>query len=71
MILCSLPMPTGAEWGVLLASYLVGSIPFGYGMARLKGVNLHATGSGNRANAFYTMQVAPRWVKVLYIYICI
>ncbi|MDG1498947.1 MAG: glycerol-3-phosphate 1-O-acyltransferase PlsY [Planctomycetota bacterium] len=47
MILCSLPMPTGAEWGVLLASYLVGSIPFGYVMARLKGVNLHATGSGN------------------------
>lgn len=40
-------MPTGAEWGVLLASYLLGSIPFGYVMARLKGVNLHATGSGN------------------------
>ncbi|MFT4710748.1 MAG: glycerol-3-phosphate acyltransferase PlsY [Bacteroidia bacterium] len=47
MILCNLPTPTGAEWGVLLASYLIGSIPFGYVMARLKGVNLHATGSGN------------------------
>mgnify|MGYP002628500443 CR=1 FL=1 len=47
MILCSIPMPTGQEWGLIVFAYLLGSIPFGFILARLKGVNLHTFGSGN------------------------
>jgi len=36
------------EWGLVLASYVIGSIPFGLMMARaIKGVDLRTIGSGN------------------------
>ena len=47
MILCSIPIPSEQEWGLIVAAYLLGSIPFGYVMARLRGVDLHVMGSGN------------------------
>lgn len=41
-------MPPAAVAGLLfLAAYLVGAIPFGYLVGRLRGVNLLAAGSGN------------------------
>ena len=33
--------------GGLLAAYLLGSLPFGYVLARLKGVDIRSVGSGN------------------------
>jgi len=45
--LANLTFPTGSEWGALIVAYLIGSIPFGYMFARLKGVDLRAIGSGN------------------------
>lgn len=47
MNLANLTFPTGSEWGALIVAYLIGSIPFGYLFARLKGVDLRAIGSGN------------------------
>lgn len=42
------PLPAGAEWLALLASYLLGAVPFGFLMARLlRGVDLRKVGSGN------------------------
>lgn len=39
---------TSAEWGLVAASYVIGSIPFGFVLARLlKGVDLRTIGSGN------------------------
>ncbi len=54
-ILCSSAGPlapvqdlaAAGSWVVLLASYLLGSIPFGLVAARLKGVDLRQAGSGN------------------------
>jgi acyl-phosphate glycerol 3-phosphate acyltransferase len=39
--------PTAAAGFLFVASYLLGSIPFGYLVARLKGVDLFRAGSGN------------------------
>ena len=35
------------EWVALLAAYLLGSVPFGYLLGRLKGVDIRSGGSGN------------------------
>lgn len=41
-------VPQGVEWLALLASYLLGAVPFGWVLARLlKGVDLRRHGSGN------------------------
>jgi glycerol-3-phosphate acyltransferase PlsY len=41
-------LPTGGEWLAVLASYLLGAVPFGWVMARwLHGVDLRTFGSGN------------------------
>ena len=47
MHLASLTLPVGSEWLAVLIGYLLGSIPFGFVFARLKGVDLRAIGSGN------------------------
>ncbi|MDF1800957.1 MAG: glycerol-3-phosphate 1-O-acyltransferase PlsY [Planctomycetota bacterium] len=47
MHLASLTMPVGSEWLAVLIGYLLGSIPFGFLLARLKGIDLRAIGSGN------------------------
>ena len=38
---------TPAEGLALLAAYLLGSIPFGFVLARMRGIDLRAVGSGN------------------------
>lgn len=40
-------MPTGYDWLFPILGYLCGAIPFGVIVARIKGVDLFATGSGN------------------------
>jgi glycerol-3-phosphate acyltransferase PlsY len=41
-------MPEIARWALaIVAAYLVGSIPFGYLVARVKGIDIRAHGSGN------------------------
>jgi glycerol-3-phosphate acyltransferase PlsY len=47
MHLATLTLPTGFAWNAVLLGYLLGSIPFGYVLARLKGVDLRSIGSGN------------------------
>jgi acyl-phosphate glycerol 3-phosphate acyltransferase len=37
----------GVALGLVLGSYLIGALPFGYWVGRLRGVNLFAVGSGN------------------------
>ncbi len=39
--------PAGPEWIALVASYLLGAIPFGLVVARAKGIDLRTFGSGN------------------------
>lgn len=58
-------LPVGAEWAALLVSYLVGSIPFGWVLARaLKGVDLRRVGSGN-IGATNAMRVLGKPLGVL------
>ncbi len=47
MSLLSLTLPTGTQWGAVVLAYLIGSIPFGYTFARMKGVDIRSIGSGN------------------------
>jgi len=35
------------EWGVIVCGYLVGSVPFAFLLARVGGVDIRVTGSGN------------------------
>ncbi|MCK6445530.1 MAG: glycerol-3-phosphate 1-O-acyltransferase PlsY [Planctomycetes bacterium] len=39
--------PHGLQWVAVLASYLLGAIPFGLVVARFKGIDLRTVGSGN------------------------
>lgn len=41
------PAPTTLEWVGVVVSYLMGAIPFGLVIARLRGVDLRQVGSGN------------------------
>lgn len=58
-------VPVGAEWAALLVSYLLGSVPFGWLLARaLKGVDLRRVGSGN-IGATNAMRVLGKPLGVL------
>lgn len=39
--------PRGTAWLAVLAAYLLGAVPFGWLVARMKGVDLRSVGSGN------------------------
>lgn len=47
MPLAELTLPATSEWTAVLLAYLLGSVPFGYLFARLRGVDLRSVGSGN------------------------
>lgn len=58
-------VPQGVEWLALLASYLLGAVPFGWVLARvLKGVDLRRHGSGN-IGATNAMRVLGRPLGLL------
>ncbi|MFT5688121.1 MAG: glycerol-3-phosphate acyltransferase PlsY [Planctomycetota bacterium] len=45
--LAAITAPTGAGWLVVFAGYLLGSVPFGLLLGRLKGIDIRKVGSGN------------------------
>ncbi len=47
MDLASITLPVGSQWGAVVLAYLLGSVPFGFLFARMRGVDLRQVGSGN------------------------
>ncbi len=45
--LATIIAPTGSGWLVVLVGYLLGSVPFGLLLGRLKGIDIRKVGSGN------------------------
>jgi acyl phosphate:glycerol-3-phosphate acyltransferase len=62
----SMPLPIVAIL-LLLASYLVGAIPFGYVIGRLRGVNLFAAGSGNIGATNAARVLGARWGMLVFV----